>query len=83
MSEQEFFKDLRAALLLMRDLRLKAVNLDARCVRIALKYALLIDDYVSKGHITPEDEQRMTACAQKLFNETPKGKVGDTNAIIG
>jgi len=66
---------LKAALLLVRDLRAKAVmqDLDPRAVRVALKYALLVDDYISKQHgLSPAEEQQIEKLAKKLFNETPQ-----------
>lgn len=76
MSEKEtaFLKDLRAALLQVREFRVKTVHLDARCVRIALKFALLVDDYMSKGKVTAEDEKLIDMHAQNLFEET-KGEL--------
>lgn len=66
---------LKAALLLVRDLRAKAVmqGLDPRAVRVALKYALLIDFYCMKEHgISSVEEQQMDALANKLFKQTPR-----------
>lgn len=63
---------LKAALMLLRELRYKAVaqELDPRAVRVALKYALLVDDYLSG--CSKEEEKQLTMLAQKLFKETPK-----------
>ena len=66
---------LKAALLLVRDLRAKSVmqDLDPRAVRVALKYALLVDDYISKQHgLSPTEEQQIEKLANKLFDETPQ-----------
>jgi len=66
---------LKSALLLIRDLRYKAVQqgLDPRAVRVALKCALLVDDYLCKEHgSTPAEEQQLNHIAKKLFDETPK-----------
>ena len=66
---------LKAALLLVRDLRAKAImqNLDPRAVRVALKYALLVDDYLMKEHgLTIAEEQQLEKLAKNLFSETPQ-----------
>lgn len=67
---------LKSALLLVRDLRYKAAvvqHLDPRAVRVALKYALLVDDYLSFQHgLSAEEEKTLKALAQKLFDETPQ-----------
>ena len=76
MSEPEIWElHLKAALLLVRDFRYKTYvqKLDPRAVRVALKYALLVDDYISKEHgFSKEEEKQLTVLAQKLFNETPQ-----------
>jgi len=66
---------LKAALLLVRDFRAKAVMqcLDPRAVRVALKYALLVDDYLVKQHgLSPAEEQQINELAKKLFKQTPQ-----------
>ena len=47
--EKRFREDLKKALVLVKDLRVKALalHLDPRAVRIALKFALMLDDYYS------------------------------------
>jgi hypothetical protein len=68
---------LKAALLLVKEFRFKCVqqDLDPRAVRIALKYALKIDDYLAKQHgLTQEEEQKINEIAEKLFQETPQIK---------
>lgn len=76
MSEQDVWAlHLKAALLLVREFRHWAVvqRLDPRAVRVALKYALLVDDYLSVEHGTSkEEEKQLTILAQKLFKETPQ-----------
>jgi len=73
MSEQaEWEKQLTAALRLMRDFRYRAIvqGIDARATRIALKCALLMDDYVCKEKgLTQEEDAKLTAIAQDLFNQ--------------
>lgn len=73
--EDVWEKQLKVALLLVREFRYKAViqMLDPRAVRVALKYALLVDDYLSVEHgISKEEEKQLTILAQKLFKETPQ-----------
>jgi len=68
---------LKSALLLVRDLRAKAFKqgLDPRAVRVALKYALMIDDYVAKEKgLTQAEEQQLEKLAQELFLKTPQIK---------
>jgi hypothetical protein len=76
MSEQDIWElHLKAALLLLREFRYKAVaqKIDPRAVRVALKYGLLVDDYLSVQHgLSREEEKRLIILAKKLFKETPK-----------
>lgn len=68
---------LKAALLLVRDLRAKAVmqGLDPRAVRVALKYALMVDDYLAKEKgLTPPEEQELNRITKKLFDQTAQIK---------
>lgn len=72
----EWEEHLRRALLLVRNLRLHAVaqRLDARAVRVALKYVLMVDDELSRLHgLTEGEDEQLTEIAKKLFKETPKG----------
>ncbi len=72
----EWAEHLRRALLLVRNLRLHAVaqRLDAHAVRVALKYALMVDDELSRMHgLTQAEDEQLTEIAKKLFKETPKG----------
>jgi len=72
----EWEEHLRQALLLVRNLRLHAVaqRLDARAVRVALKYALMVDTEMSRLHgLTEGEDEELTEIAKKLFKETPKG----------
>jgi hypothetical protein len=76
MSEWE--KHVMAALRLVRYLRLIAVlqRLDPRAVRVALKYALMVDTYLSKQHgLTSEEDRQLTEIAEDLFKKTPKTEV--------
>lgn len=70
-SEELWEEHLKAALLLVRDFRAKALaaDLDPRAVRVALKYALLVDDKFMKDHLSLEEEQKITQIAQMLFDE--------------
>jgi len=70
--EKRFEEDLKKALILVRDLRAKALQLDPRAVRIALKFALMIDDYLAKERITQEEDEQLTRIAENLFKQTPK-----------
>jgi len=48
-------------------------KLRSKSRRVALKYALLVDDYLMKGHgLTIAEEQQLETLAKKLFNETPQ-----------
>lgn len=72
----EWEEHLRRALLLVRSLRLHAIaqRLDARAVRVALKYALMVDTEISRLHgLTEGDDEQLTEIAKKLLKETPKG----------
>jgi hypothetical protein len=63
------------ALLLVRNLRAQAVmqHLDPKAVRVALKYALIVDTYLAKQHgLTPEEDKKLSEIAQDLFKQTPK-----------
>ena len=76
MSDQDVWEmQLKAALLLVREFRYKVYvqMLDRRAVRVALKYALLVDDYLSVQHgLSREEENQLTVLARKLFQETPQ-----------
>ena len=74
MSEWE--KHLKSALLLIRDLRLKAVlhSLDPRAVRVALKLALLIDTHLAKQRgLTDEEDRQLSEIAEDLFKKGLEG----------
>jgi len=76
MSEWE--QHLTRALMLERDRRLQAImlDLDPRATRVALKYALLVDDFLSKEHgLTTEEDKQLDEIAQKLFKDTPQVKL--------
>lgn len=70
---------LKAALLLVRDLRIQAVmrGIDPRTLRVALKYALIVDTHcMQERGLTQEEEQKLTAIAEALFRQTPQIRRG-------
>lgn len=64
-----FEEDLRMALMLVRDLREKYLRWgkDARALRVALKFALKVDDFFAKDHITEEEDKGLDELAERLF----------------
>lgn len=67
--------ELMKALMLVRDLRFKAViqDIDPRATRAALKYMMMVDDYLMKKHgMSEEEDQKLTEIAEELFKQTPK-----------
>jgi len=72
---ERFEADLKEALLLVRDLRLKALHLDARAVRVALKFALMVDDYFASQQLTKEEDEELTRMAKELFEKSRRGEV--------
>jgi len=72
--EKRIREDLKKALVLVKELRIKALalHLDPRAVRIALKFALMLDDYYSAREISPEEDEQLTRIAEDLFQKTPK-----------
>ena len=75
MNDEEVWEThLKAALLLVQEFRYKAViqMLDPRAVRVALKYALLVDDFISKHGLSTDEDKRLTLLARKLLNATPQ-----------
>lgn len=77
MEMSEWEEHLRRALLLERERRLQAIrlHLDPRATRVSLKYALLVDNYVSKEHgLTEKEDKQLDEMAQQLFNDTPQVK---------
>jgi len=75
--EENFEEHLTQALLLVKALRLEALirKLHPSAVRVALKYALLIDTYLAKQHgLTTQEDEKLNQMAEKLFNQTPKGE---------
>lgn len=67
--------DVKRALLLVRDLRAKAVvgNIHPVAFRIALKYALKVDDVLSKQILNAEQEKAIDVYVGRLLEVTPKG----------
>ena len=75
MSLDSWESHLMAALTLLRDVRYQAViqQIDPRAMRVAMKYGMIADTYLSKQHgLTEEEDQELTEIARKLFRETPK-----------
>jgi len=72
--DAEFQVHLKEALLLVRDFRKKAFekNIDARALRVAIKYMVFCDDHFAKDRLTPLDEAKLTIMARNLFDETKK-----------
>ena len=70
-------KNLKAALLLVRNLRLQAVmqGINPKAVRVALKFALIVDDYLSRERLTREEDENLTEIAKDLFRKTPKDNI--------
>ena len=67
-------KDLNAALLLVRNLRIQAIKrgLDPRATRIALIYAEITDRYHAEKRLSPKTLIRLSGIAVDLFNQTKK-----------
>ena len=79
--------EVELALHLIRDLTAKAYmqNIDSRAMRVALKFTLLRDDYLSKENgITPEEDKQLEALAQQLFSQALKNdqKIARARGII-
>lgn len=74
-AESEWDRHVTAALFLVRDLRVKAIRarIDPRALRVALKYALIVDTHCMRAHgFSSEDDQKITETAKELFKKTPK-----------
>jgi hypothetical protein len=69
-----FEDELERALMLIRDLRLRAVleNIDARALRVALKLALMVDDYLAREKLSREEDAELTRIAEELFKTAVK-----------
>jgi hypothetical protein len=69
-----FEDELERALMLIRDLRLRAVleNIDARALRVALKFALMVDDYLAREKLSREEDAELTRIAEELFKISVK-----------
>ncbi len=66
---------LKAALFLVMDLRMQAIvrGIDPRALRVALKYALMVDTHcMQESGLTLEEEQKLTEIAKGLFRQTPQ-----------
>jgi len=67
-------RDVKEALKLVRDLRLKSIykSIHPVAMRIALKFALMVDDEIAKQRLTAEQEEaidKMVKDLRKLINE--------------
>ena len=64
-------KDVAEALYLVKELRLKSMfkAIHPIALRIALKYALAIDDLLAQKHLTPEQEKTINKYVEKLVQE--------------
>ena len=65
-------EDIKRALILVRDLRLKGMrsNINPKAIRIALKYALLVDDHFAKQRLKLSEEKELDERAKRLFQES-------------
>jgi hypothetical protein len=70
--EAEWEDHLKRAMLLVRNLRADELkqNIDARAIRVALKYALLVDTYFARKKTSPEEEKALDTIALKFFQES-------------
>ena len=66
--------DIMRALFLVKNLRLIGIrsNINPRAMRIALKYALLVDDHFAKQRVTPAEDKKLDAIARRLFEKAVK-----------
>jgi len=76
MSDQDVWEmQLKAALMLVQEFRFKVMTqkIDPRASRVALKFALKVDDHTSKQHgLTAEEDKALDELAQKMFEQTRK-----------
>jgi transcription termination factor NusB len=69
-------RDINEALNLAKELRLKSVYrfIHPVAIRIALKYALTVDDTFAKQQLTPEQEEAINKYVQQLLKDVEKMK---------
>jgi hypothetical protein len=69
-------RDINEALNLAKELRLKSVYkfIHPVALRIALKYALTVDDTFAKQQLTPEQEEAINKYVQQLLKDVEKMK---------
>jgi hypothetical protein len=62
-------RDIVEALKLVKELREKVIykGIHPVATRIALKYALMVDDEASKSQLTPEQEEAINETVRKLY----------------
>ena len=64
-------KDLKRALILVRDLRIRAIRegLDPRATRIAIIFALKCDTHLAGRKLRPRELALLEAIAEELFQQ--------------
>ena len=69
-------RDINEALNLAKELRMKSVYrfIHPVAIRIALKYALTVDDTFAKQQLTPEQEEAINKYVQQLLKDVEKMK---------
>jgi len=69
--------EVKRALLLIRDLRMKAVvrNINPLATRIALKMALYIDDIMAKQKLSMKQEASLDEYARALAAKSKNGEI--------
>jgi len=68
-------RHLTEALKLVRDLRAKAIamNIDPRAIRVALKFALLVDDKCAReAGLTDEQDKLLDGFAREIFKRVER-----------
>ena len=68
-TDPQFNQDVGKALRAIRELRLRAnrENWDPRALRLALKFAMKVDDYFAARKMRPEDEKAVEFLAEHYF----------------
>jgi len=67
-------RDIVEALNLAKDMRLKSIyrGIHPVALRIALKYALAVDDMFAKQQLSPEQEEAINRYVQQLLKDVEK-----------